>query len=71
MALEKTLPSLCGCIEPPLRPGPATDGLNVGVEIDQAGGGAGGWRGGHETVDVVLGVGPLLVAVNVVVTGLA
>lgn len=71
MALEKTLPSLCGCIEPPLWPGTATDGSNVGVKIDQARGSRGRRSVGHETVDIVLHVRRLLVAVDVVVTGLA
>ena len=71
MALDPTAPFLCNSIELPFGFGPPADGTNVGMEIYQPCGGAGGWRSGNEAVDVVLGVGRLLVAVDVVVAGFA
>lgn len=71
MTLQETLALLRYCVEAPLWFGPATDAPDVGMEIDETARCAGWWGGGDKTIDVVLRVGCLLVAVDVVVARLA
>lgn len=71
MTLQETLALLRYCVESPLWFGPATDAPDVGVKIDETARCAGWWSGGDKAIDVVLRVGCFLVAVDIVVAGLA